>query len=278
MFDLGNSWRGETHAKINLGLKVLRRRDDGYHELVTLMHEIDLHDHLEVRSSEEDRLSCSDDGVPLGSDNLLFRALEKVRARGHQIPRLSMHLDKKIPMGGGLGGGSSNAVGLLLFLAETASIGESELDEIAAELGSDTNFFLKGGTSLCRGRGEIIEPMGHQDWFFNLVFPPWSCSTPRVFQELKDDEIGENPNIQEAWAQGKEYGSNDLMDPCLRAYPEMKKLFDGAREREVALHLSGSGSTCFTLHDSENERDSVYKTLGKVGSVSQVVKARSHRR
>jgi 4-diphosphocytidyl-2-C-methyl-D-erythritol kinase len=272
------SWTLRTHAKINLGLKVLGKRDDGFHELITLMHEIDLHDCLEVRASEKDELKISGINLAVEEDNLLFKVMEKLRGRGHQIGSLALNLHKRIPIGGGLGGGSSNAIGLLNLLGDQLGLADVELDEIAAELGSDTNFFLKGGSSICHGRGEKVEMLPDQNWFFNLLLPKVSCSTPVVFSKYKHREGLSEVDFEHCWREGSNFGHNDLLEPCCRAYPMMERLFGQAEEKTISLFLSGSGSTCFTLHSTREERDQVKEKIKSWGPDVNLIGAQSYRR
>jgi len=280
VIEIGDELKFEAHAKVNLGLKILGRREDGFHELITLMHELDLHDTIEIKASERDHLMVTGIAVPVTRDNLLFRALDAIRQRGYEVPPLEIRLEKRIPVGGGLGGGSSDAVGLLTALGRRFGIDEDALDDLAAKLGSDTNFFLRGGTSLCRGRGEKVERLPDRDWYFNLVLPDFSCSTPKVFSQVQlgthhDVNVGE---IGRNWAKGEGYGDNDLLDPCCRAYPGMQAVLASARDVGVELCLSGSGSTCFTCHASPLERDRVTDQLRAGKLLATILPARSYHR
>lgn len=244
------------YAKINLGLSVLAKRPDGYHELETLMHEIDLRDDLLVEPFQGDRDHLEVEGLGLvaNSDNLLFKTLRLIRGAGYSMPSVHMRLHKKIPIGGGLGGGSSNAIALLRHGAECCKISWADQDRIAAQLGSDTNFFLRGTTALCKGRGEKIELMPHPKLFFNLIFPSFSCSTPKVFAAFSMDQV--QLNASERWKNGEGYGNNDLEAACCKAYPEMGALMQKLRASGQKVFLSGSGSTLFTVHSEAADRDS----------------------
>jgi 4-diphosphocytidyl-2-C-methyl-D-erythritol kinase len=268
-----------TYAKVNLGLKVLARRSDGFHELLTLMHEVDLCDVVKVSVVErEDSLSISGISLAVTEENLLLRTIRMLRDRGYDVPSLKMELEKRIPIGGGLGGGSSNAVALLGLLGEEIGIEERELSDLAAELGSDTNFFIRGGTALCRGRGEIVENLVDQSWFFNLLLPKTSCSTPKVFSEFRPGEVQVNNEVAHEWEQGRGLGENDLLSPCCRAYPEMSLIFEESQKHGIDLFLSGSGSTCFTFHQNSQSRDLAFEKLKSYWPNFGLVKATSYHR
>lgn len=275
MFEKSEILKFDTHAKVNLGLRVLGKREDGYHELVTMMHELDLHDRVEVTPHEEEKLEITGIELAVKKDNLFFQVLEKVRERGHSVPPLKISVVKKIPVGGGLGGGSSNAMGLLSLIGERYGVDHQEMNEIAAELGSDTNFFLVGGTCMCSGRGEQIESLSDQHLYFNLLFPNISCSTPKVFSMFRDTE-GHGKDLQERWRAGEDYGHNDLQMACLEAYPEMSQFFLEAKKMGVPIFLSGSGSTCYTYHHSKSERDRAYKELDSWKDDLKVIPSESY--
>ena len=145
-------------AKLNLFLRVLRKRSDGYHELASLFQAIDLVDALHVREVSEDRFSCSDPAL-LGPSNLVLRALKLFREKtGLQFP-VEMHLEKRIPMQSGLGGGSSNAATALFALNVLAGrvATEEQLCAWSQEIGSDVPFFFSLGTAYCTGRGKSTQ-------------------------------------------------------------------------------------------------------------------------
>lgn len=257
----------KCRAKINLGLRVLGRRSDGFHELETTMHEIDLCDDLTVAplGSGDDDLVI--DGLPLtaGKENLLLRCLTELRSSGADIPALSMTLRKRIPMGGGLGGGSSDAVGLLCWLGDRYGLSASLIDRVAARLGSDTNFFIGGGTALCRGRGEQVEALEPKDLRLLLILPPWSCSTPKVFSATESKD----------WVSGAE---NHLLEACCRAYPEMAKLINTLLTLDMEVKLSGSGSTLFIVGEDDSSLQSKRAVLAERMPELGLIMARSYHR
>lgn len=178
-------------AKINLSLRVHRRREDGFHELETLMVPIGLADRLTlervVGPAGELDFSCSDPEVPDDDSNLVVRALRKLGGVCGPLPALRVHLEKRIPHGAGLGGGSSDAAAALRGGDALFGLGlpRPVLRELAAELGSDVPFFLEGGACACRGRGEIIEPRPDLCWRLPVLLlkPPFPVPTPWAYQQ-----------------------------------------------------------------------------------------------
>jgi 4-diphosphocytidyl-2-C-methyl-D-erythritol kinase len=267
-------------AKINLGLAVLFKREDGYHELETLMHEIDLSDGLTIETAQDrhDELTIEGMDLSAGPDNLLFKTLALVREAGYEPGFLKMKLRKKIPAGGGLGGGSSDAIGLLGFCARRCGIPLPQQESMAARLGSDTNFFIRGGTSLCYGRGEKIEPLPHPQLYFNLIFPQFFCATPKVFAAMQMDQQQRRPSMCEDWRQGLGFGRNDLESACCRAYPEMGQLLRRYRSAGCEVFLSGSGSTIFTVHREKSCRDQTLEVLKALGQDEVCLPVQSYHR
>src|SRR4051794_30813583 len=148
-----------SFAKINWTLRVLGKRDDGYHELYTVFQTVSLHDTLEFEESDEVTLTCDEGAVPTDERNLVLRAAAALRERSGCSTGARINLSKRIPAPGGLGGGSSNAAVALVGLRRLWGLRASDADlhQILASIGSDVPFFLHGGTAVGTGRGEIIE-------------------------------------------------------------------------------------------------------------------------
>ena len=152
-------------AKINLSFRILRRREDGFHEIDTLMAPISLCDELTIEPDESETglaFSSDDPSLPVGEENLVVRAARAFFAEIKAEPRVRIQLRKKIPHGAGLGGGSSDAASTLLGLQELHGrpLSDACLTNLAAGIGSDVPFFLARSAAICRGRGEIVEPVG----------------------------------------------------------------------------------------------------------------------
>lgn len=265
------------YAKVNLSLEILGKRSDGFHELRTLMHELDLADTLLVsEGSGDDQLEV--EGMDLGpsQDNLLIKAVKLLRQQESGIPALNLKLIKNIPTGGGMGGGSSDAVVLLKHLMDHYCGHRRGLNEMAASLGSDTNFFIEGGSSWCYGRGEIVVPTKAQNKAFNLILPPFGCSTPTVFAHVQAKLLPEQWEVDLSQTE-YELGRNDLEKPCTTAYPDMQRCLKTLRAAGVHAYLSGSGSTIFTCHDDSSCRDMEAQVLPRLLPEARILSANSRK-
>lgn len=179
-----------AHAKINWDLYVLGKRPDGYHEVDTLMVSVDLADKLVIEPARGLSMTCSNPNLPCDDSNLVIKAARALAKAAGVAEDARIHLEKRIPAGGGLGGGSSDAALTLRGLNELWNLRwpKDRLNEIAATLGSDIGFFLWGGWARCRGRGEIVEPVpGSVQWpsiRLLLILPPLGVPTPPVYKAL----------------------------------------------------------------------------------------------
>lgn len=178
-------------AKINLSLRVQRRREDGYHELETLMVPLELADRLTLARVEGPpgaiEFSCTDPEVPGDAGNLVMKALALLAEAHGPLPAMRVHLEKSVPHGAGLGGGSSDAAAALRGANELLGLGLSpeSVHDLAARLGSDVPFFLHGCPCVCRGRGELIDPQPERQprVLVLLIKPPFPVPTPWAYQQ-----------------------------------------------------------------------------------------------
>jgi len=256
----------ELHApaKINLTLSVLRRRDDGFHEIETRMVPLpQVNDHVRVECIPDAapgtvNISCDVPGVPADQSNLAVRAVRELQqAISMPIPAIQITLCKRIPSGAGLGGGSSDAAAVLLAVNQLLNLGLSraQLAEVAAGVGSDVPFFVYGGACDCSGRGEIVKPVDEGEGFgvlppVLLVKPPFGVETPGAYKHWQDSK--EIPGVlykPQKTAVGLLV--NDLERPVFEKFPFLAELKMWLLERsEVnAALMSGSGSTVFALLD-----------------------------
>ena len=241
-------------AKINLSFKILRRREDGFHEIDTLMAPISLCDELTIEPNESGPglvFSIDDPSLPAGEENLVVRAARAFFAEIKEEPRVRIALRKKIPHGAGLGGGSSDAASTLLGLNELHGnpLAQARLTSLGAEIGSDVPFFLLGGAARCRGRGEIVEPAGAvPEWPLLLLKPEFGVPTPWAYQQWRDAR--ELPGVDyAAQTVGELSLQNDLERPVFEKHLFLARMKVWLREQpEVAAALlSGSGSTMFAV-------------------------------
>jgi 4-diphosphocytidyl-2-C-methyl-D-erythritol kinase len=253
-------------CKVNLLLNILGRRPDGFHELETVMHPVKVCDHLDLsRGGAGIQLSCSDARLPTGEQNLVYRAAAAFRQAIGARDGIRIHLEKRIPLSAGLGGGSSNAAATLLGLNELFGrpLLPERLQQVAAALGSDVPFFLQDKPALATGRGETIQPL---DFFpvlrgaaLLLAYPGFGISTAWAYKELARFPASLNghpgrakrliallqtASLSDAGAQLH----NALEAPVLEKYPLLALFQEFLRANgAVSTLMSGSGSTIFAL-------------------------------
>lgn len=245
-------------AKINLGLNVLRKRDDGYHEIETVMMPILLTDVLEILPAKE--FSFHQSGLEIEgttSDNLVVRAYEVLKD-AHNLSPVYIHLLKNIPMGAGLGGGSADATYTLIGLNQLFDLGLSrdELRNYAATLGSDCAFFVDNEPQLARGRGEILSPI-HVDlkgYYIKLIHPGLHIGTKEAYAHVS---ISENQSsIEEIIRRPIANWKNELINAFERSafqlYPEIKRIKEDLyAEGAIYASMTGSGSAVYGIFKEE---------------------------
>jgi 4-diphosphocytidyl-2-C-methyl-D-erythritol kinase len=270
----------QSPCKVNLILNILGKRPDGFHELETLMHPVNLFDEIRFEQGGSGlELTCSEPTLPVDSKNLVYRAAESFLKLHKTDVGVRIHLEKKIPMAAGLGGGSGNAATTLLGMNDLfgAPLPHSALDEIAASLGSDIPFFLQPKPALASGRGEKIEPVGFfpslQGTFIFLVHPGFGISTPWAYKELANFPTALNGTpgrarnlvnqlrTQSLSVASKEF-YNSLEAPALHKYPLLTLFQEWFREKgAVATLMSGSGSTTFAIIKDEETATELRKSF-----------------
>jgi 4-diphosphocytidyl-2-C-methyl-D-erythritol kinase len=240
-------------AKVNLYLKVLARRQDGYHDLVTVMQPLTLADELRLTPGKGLTLECRHPEVTSDSQNLVWRAAEKFGAATGQVPQFHIELVKKIPVAAGLGGGSSDAAGTLLALNELTGnpLRSATLHELAAELGADVPFFLRPGPAVGRGIGTVLSPLDLPPYWYVLLNPGLAISTSWVYAQLDLDALAKSgAPLPEAWdgEHPEHWVANDLETVTLSRYPELRELLARLSDAgTLARGMSGSGPTLFGL-------------------------------
>jgi 4-diphosphocytidyl-2-C-methyl-D-erythritol kinase len=255
--------RVSAPAKLNLFLRVVGRRADGFHELETVFQSIDLADELTFAPAADLQLTGGSDSAPPGPENLVLRAASALREAADFRGGAAIHLEKQVPVGAGLGGGSSDAAATLLALNRLweLRLGMDQLAEVAARLGSDVPFALRGGTALGRGRGEILEPLETPPFWFVLVRPPFSVVTAHAYTLYRAAEsAGPTPQaFLEALASGDPEQiapllRNDLEAGVFQEWPDLAALRRQLLEAgAIASRMTGSGSVLFGLaHDEEH--------------------------
>lgn len=254
---------GFSHCKINLGLNIVARRGDGYHDIETLFYCLDgLSDAVEiVESTGPDSFSSSGLMVDCSTDNnLCMKALRLMQSRfTDQARPVSLHLHKTIPMGAGLGAGSANATEVLrmLNLLWHLNLKEHDLESLAAELGSDTAFFVRGGISLATSRGEVLEPYSGIDlrgYYMLLAKPDIGVSTAQAFAGVTPGkwQIPLRDVIARPIEQWKDLLKNDFEPSIFAQLPYLKQLKEQMYQNgALYAAMSGSGSTIFGIFETK---------------------------
>ncbi len=247
-------------AKVNLALRVLGCRDDGYHELDTVFQAVDLWDTLEISDAGSLSLTCDDPTLPLDRSNLVLAAAKLLlEAHGRRRQGAAMKLRKRIPVRAGLGGGSSDAAGALLLCSRWwgMELSIERMAELGSRLGADVPFFLYGGTARGRGRGELIERLPFIGEAPILIgIPPFGISTSEVFSEMRvrltHPANGVSFPLLSAhkWQEENDFhiAANDLEAIVFESWPELEEFRDALwRAGASSALLSGSGSAVYGI-------------------------------
>jgi 4-diphosphocytidyl-2-C-methyl-D-erythritol kinase len=246
-------------AKLNLWLEILRKRPDGYHELESVMAPVDVYDELEVRPAK--RFTLEVEGPPLPGTNTVEKAFRAV-ARRSRIPGVRARLVKGIPAGSGTGGGSSDAAAMIEALDVLYDLG-LDRHEVAAEIGSDVNFFLERGPALCTGRGEKVAPVPSGLPLHGVLYwPGFGLSTAAVYGRVKDFLTSTPRSVRDFLNLFARSGAgplgralfNRLEAPAFALHPELSALRDRlARLLPHGARMTGSGSALYGVCDSRAE-------------------------
>jgi 4-diphosphocytidyl-2-C-methyl-D-erythritol kinase len=271
--------RARAHAKINLDLRVLGTRADGFHELRTVFQAIALHDTLDVMMRPGPfAIECTTAGVPLDRSNLVWKAavaLWRAARRAGEPADVSVRLEKRIPPQAGLGGGSADGAAALLAFARAwrIDVKPAQLTDVAASLGADVPFFLAGGTALGLGRGEEIYPLADlpRHWVV-LVLPGFGVSTADAFvwydadREIDRGSLRQPQHVPGPWPSRAAQMVNDLEPPAARRHPEIDQMKAALRRAgALAAAMSGSGSAVFGLFQRRIEAEAAVQTLAGSG-------------
>ncbi len=263
-----------SFAKINLDLRVVGKRGDGYHELFTVFQTVSLCDEISFGVSDVIELTCSDPLIPTDDRNLIMKAARDLSERFQVSSGAKIHLEKRIPAPGGLGGGSSNAAVALIGLKRhwRLDIGFDEMLEIGATLGSDVPFFLYGGTAMGFGRGTEIEPVADRDEeYLIIVSPDVLVLTSNAFKELNA------PNLTSEESESILVNCRFNAESLDLRHTTLKNDFEPtvfARHPKIALVketlldlgavnalMSGSGASVFAVFDKKETRQTAMKAL-----------------
>lgn len=272
-------------AKINLRLRVVGKRKDGYHLLDTIMAPVSLYDEVEIRrlsaSGKSMRgkglhieLTCNDPSVPSGEKNLAYRAAYSFLQEYGLDERIRIRLRKRIPVGAGLGGGSSDAAATLIGLNRLfkLNLSNKKLRNLALGLGSDVPFFITPGPKRARGIGERLTPLKQfPRYWLVILYPGFAVSTAWVYGNYRATLTKPSANISipsslRSFRKIAALMTNDLESVTLRRYPVIGLLKrELARAGAVGVLMSGSGSSVFGVFDSERNARNAFRRLRKKG-------------
>ena len=266
----------KSPCKVNLILNILGKRADGYHELETVMQPVRLHDTLSFARAETGiHLTCTDASLPVDGRNLVHRAAQAFLTAAAVHDGVTIHLEKNIPMAAGLGGGSGNAATTLLGLNELFGqpLDARKLNQLAAGLGSDVNFFLQDKPALATGRGEQVQSLADFPALagraFFLIHPGFGISTPWAYQNLArfPEALNGRPGraqelvaaLQRSdWEVARAGIYNSLEAPAFEKYPVLEVFQKFLREYGArATLMSGSGSTTFAIFENAAAAETV---------------------
>jgi len=269
----------QSGCKVNLLLNILGKRPDGFHELETLIQPIGLFDTLDFEKAKGLKLSCNQPDLPTDARNLVHRAATLFFEQTRLEAGVQIHLEKRIPLAAGLGGGSGNAATTLLGLNELFDkpVGMEDLEGLAARLGSDVPFFLQDDPALAIGRGEQIEPLapfqGLQGKWFVLVYPGFGVPTAWAYEHLKQFPAAMNGTMGRAQQLAHKLRGRDLRGasrhfynalelPVLRKYPLLAMIRELLEAQgSIVARMSGSGSTIFGIVEDESAANALQEKV-----------------
>jgi 4-diphosphocytidyl-2-C-methyl-D-erythritol kinase len=278
-YTLPGECTADCSAKINWFLNVSAPRPDGYHELQTVMQRINLYDRLSVHMEEDGTIECIDAAGACGcepADNILYRTASLLKER-YAVPcGVSITVEKNIPVGAGLGGGSSDAAAVLGILASlwSLSIQPDDLSLLAAELGADIPFFLGPPAAFCTGIGETISRLVPQKFYLVLWKPAASLSTSQVYRQFDRKQRPElSPqDFLDAYADGdpaivSRYIWNNLALAACECMPELNDMMEHCRNAgAVAVWVSGSGPTIVSLCENQAAAGQIYARINEAAA------------
>ncbi len=256
-----------THyGKVNLSLHVEKRLASGYHIIDTLMQEVEVSDQLVMKKSKSTRILCDTPGVPLDENNLIYRAYSALQER-FGIGPVCFELEKQIPMGAGMGGGSSNAAAALKGLNALFDLGLTtvQLQEIGVRIGADVPFFLLGGTCRARGIGEVLTPLTTYRQPILLINDGTHADTKRVYGRGPDRTPSTILQLMKELARGETRLTvhNDLRRPSFELYPALAETFSHVEKTSPdTVQLSGTGATIYAIYKNQKDAEQALDTLG----------------
>ena len=268
----------KANAKINLGLDVLRRREDGYHEVKMIMQMVDLSDILtfESRDDEEIHIMTNSGKLPCDENNLIYKAAMVLFAETGKRTGVDIYLEKRIPIAAGMAGGSTDAAATFLALNEMlgSPLSKEKLQEISVKVGADVPYCIMGGTALSEGIGEVLTPL-----HLLIAKPDADVSTAFVYKNLRLDTLEKHPDIdgmKKAIEDGDLQGIASRMENVLEtvtipAYPLIGQIKEVCKQ-EGAMNalMSGSGPTVFAMYTDKEKAENAAKRIREEMKIQEV--------
>ncbi len=259
-------------AKVNLRLEILKKREDGYHELRTVLQKINLHDLLHFSLKKERGISITTDhpNLPVGKSNLVYQAVQSILKKSDYQGGVLIEIEKRIPLGAGLGGGSSNAATALKAMNQLLKIDlpEKELMRMGLEIGADVPFFFLEGAAIASGIGERLKKIELPGLWYVLIYPNFEVSTRWAYQNFILTKRQFHFNLHRLLRTPKEISRllwNDLEEVVSKEYPQigvMKKMLYSAGA--LGVLMTGSGPTVFGVFSEEGGASEAYKKVRKM--------------
>lgn len=254
----------KAYAKVNLWLDITGRLENGYHTLNTVMRRIDLYDNISLEEGGEGiEITCDNPSVPCNEKNIAYRAAEAFYKETGLKPSLKLHIEKRIPLEGGLGGSSADGAAILTALNSLhgSPVPEKRLLEIGKALGADVPFCMTGGTAVCRGIGEIMTPVEAGELYLLIIKPDFSCNTGEGFRAYDNAPVEEKGGFDDF--------CNSLNSRCSlwsgNMYNIFEELYNDSRIEKIKRRLiesgaegalmSGSGSCVFGVFDTAEKAE-----------------------
>lgn len=277
----------KAYGKVNLGLDVLRRREDGYHEVRMIMQTVKVFDRLTFSELKEDtiRISSNLQYLPVNEDNLIYRACALMKEKYQIQTGVHIHLEKHIPVAAGMAGGSADAAASLIAMNKMfgLKVSQKTLMEYGLRLGADVPYCIMRGTALSEGIGEVLTKLPPMpDCYMVIAKPPFSISTKMVYENLHADQLTRHPDIDgmiDSLKRHDLYGITERMENVLetvtiKRYPDIAAIKEKMLQ-EGALNalMSGSGPTVFGIYTEEVQAKAAMQRLKEEKMVRQVFAA-----
>ena len=262
----------ESPAKVNLRLEILKKREDGYHELRTILQKINLHDllHFSLKKERGISIKTNHPNLPVGKRNLVYQAVQSILKKSDYKGGVLIEIEKRIPLGAGLGGGSSNAATTLKAMNQLLKINlpKKELMAMGLEIGADVPFFFLEGAAIASGIGERLKKIELPGLWFVLIYPNFEVSTRWAYQNFILTKRRFHFNLHGLLRTPKEISNllwNDLEEVVSRECPQigvMKKMLYSAGA--LGALMTGSGPTVFGVFSEEGGASEAYKKVKKM--------------